>query len=35
VITAMKSWPEVAGKVAIAEDRIRQIQATHRLSLLG
>jgi serine/threonine-protein kinase HipA len=34
VITTMRSWPEVAGNVGVAEDRIRQIQATHRLSLL-
>lgn len=34
VITAIKSWPEVAGNVEIAENRIRKIQAAHRLSLL-
>jgi len=34
VITTMKSWPEVAGNVGIAEDRIRKIQAAHRISLL-
>jgi serine/threonine-protein kinase HipA len=34
VITTMKSWPEVAGNVGIAEDRIQKIQAAHRLSLL-
>jgi serine/threonine-protein kinase HipA len=34
VITTVKSWPEEAGNVGIADDRIRQIQATHRLSLL-
>lgn len=35
VITAIRSWPEVAGNVGIAEDRIRKIQAAHRLSLLN
>ena len=34
VITTMRSWPEVAGNVGIAEDRIRKIQGAHRLSLL-
>ena len=34
VITTMKSWPEIAGNVGIAEDRIRKIQAVHCLSLL-
>ncbi len=34
VITAMKSWPEVAGNVGITEDRIHKIQSTHRLNLL-
>ena len=34
VITTMKSWPEVTGNIGIAEDRIRKIQAAHRLSLL-
>jgi len=35
VTTAMKSWPDVAGSVGIAEDRIRKIQAAHRISLLN
>ncbi len=35
VTTAVKSWPEVAGSVGIAEDRIRKIQAAHRISLLN
>ncbi len=35
VTTAMKSWPEVAGSVGIAEERIRKIQAAHRISLLN
>lgn len=34
VITTMKSWPEVAVNIGIDENRIRQIQAAHRLSLL-
>jgi len=34
VITTMRSWPEVAVNVGIAEDRIRKIQAVHRISLL-
>ena len=34
VITTMRSWPEVAENVGIAEDRIRKIQAAHRISLL-
>ena len=34
VITTMRSWAGVAGNVGIADDRIRQIQAAHRLSLL-
>lgn len=34
VILTMRSWPEVAGNVGIVEDRIRIIQAAHRLSLL-
>lgn len=34
VTNSMKSWPEVAANVGIDEDRIRKIQATHRLSLL-
>jgi len=34
VITTMKSWPEVAEKIGITEDRIRQIQAAHRISVL-
>jgi serine/threonine-protein kinase HipA len=34
VITTMKSWPEVAENTGIPEDRIRKIQAAHRLSLL-
>ena len=34
MITTMRSWPEVAGNIGIAEDRIRKIQAAHRLSLL-
>jgi serine/threonine-protein kinase HipA len=33
-ITSMKSWPEVAGNIGIDENRIRRIQAAHRLSLL-
>ena len=35
VTTAMKSWPDVAGSVGIAEDRIHKVQAAHRLSLLN
>ena len=34
VITTMKSWPEVAAKVGIPEDRIRKIQTAHHLSFL-
>jgi serine/threonine-protein kinase HipA len=34
VITTMRLWQEIAGNVGVAEDRVRQIQATHRLSLL-
>ncbi len=34
VITTMKSWPEVADNIGIPEDRIRIIQAAHRLSFL-
>ena len=34
VITTMKSWPEVAVNIGIDENRIRQIQTAHRLSLL-
>ena len=34
VITTMRSWPEIAGNVGIAEDRIRKIQAAHRLTFL-
>lgn len=35
VTTVMKSWPDVAGSVGMAEDRIRKIQAAHRISLLN
>jgi serine/threonine-protein kinase HipA len=34
VITTMRSWPEIAENIGIAEDRIQQIKSTHRLSLL-
>ncbi len=34
VITTMRSWLEIAGNVGIAEDRIRKIQAAHRLTFL-
>lgn len=34
VITTMKSWPEVAVNIGIDENRIRKIQAVHRISLL-
>lgn len=34
VITTMRSWTEVAENIGIPEDRIRKIQAAHRLSLL-
>ena len=34
VITTTRSWPEVAGNIGIAEDRIGKIKAAHRLSLL-
>jgi len=34
VITTLRSWPDVARNIGVAEDRIRQIQASHRLSLL-
>ena len=30
----MRTWPEFAQKTGVAEDRIRQIQAAHRISLL-
>jgi serine/threonine-protein kinase HipA len=35
VIMIMRTWPDVAEKVGVAEDRIKQIKSTHRLSLLG
>lgn len=34
VITTMKSWPEVAENIGITDNRIRKIQAVHRLSFL-
>ena len=34
VVLIMRNWPEFAQKAGVAEDRIRQIQATHRISLL-
>ncbi|PKN85001.1 MAG: toxin HipA [Chloroflexi bacterium HGW-Chloroflexi-8] len=34
VIATMRSWPEVAENVGIDENRIRKIQAAHRISLL-
>ena len=35
VIKVVRLWPEIAGKVGVAEKRILQIQANQRLSLLG
>lgn len=35
VTTSIKSWPEIADRIGIAEDRIKKIQAAQRLSLLG
>ncbi len=34
VILIMRNWPEFAQKAGVAEDRIRQILATHHISLL-
>lgn len=34
VINVIKRWPEFAAKAEVAEDRIRQIRASHRLDLL-
>ncbi|HSM25154.1 MAG TPA: HipA domain-containing protein, partial [Anaerolineaceae bacterium] len=34
VVLAIKSWPELAEKCDIERDRIKKIQATHRLHLL-
>lgn len=34
VIKTLRSWPEIAGTVGVAEDQIRQIQSALRLSLL-
>ena len=34
VVLIMRNWPEFAQKAGVAEDRIRQIQATHRISIL-
>ena len=35
VITTMKRWHEFADKAGVVESRVQQIQATHRLELLG
>ena len=34
VITAVGNWPRFASEAGVPEDRCRQIQASHRLTLL-
>ena len=34
VTLIMRNWPDIARKAEVAKDRIRQIQATHRISIL-
>jgi hypothetical protein len=34
VIKTMKTWPAIADQAGVAEERILQIHAAHRLSLL-
>lgn len=34
VTLIMRNWPDIARKAGVAKDRIRQIQATHRISIL-
>ncbi len=33
-ITAIKTWPEAAETAGVAQDRIRQVQASQRFGLL-
>ena len=35
IIKAMKTWIDCANEAGVAEERILQIQASHRLTLLG